>query len=1034
MPSGSLKALSLAVAVTLCGLLGAMVPPHPQYRQVPAGFQPTRVELPAGGFSTLKSSSKPVPNDILVLRVEFADVKFQDTAVYPDGLVHDDAFFDRWMLHLHDFFADASHYTYDLNYTFYPTVFTLPEEMGHYGMDVADTIDVNLDDLTSTLMQMADPLIDFSQYGGLIVFHAGAGQESDINGYSTGEIWSTFLTRKRLQSWFDEDNDTYQGWPADGVHLTNIVLVPESEYQDYFPGEGENNADAYLFSIYGVLAHQFGHILGLPSLFDNDSSNGTSQGIGNWGLMGTGIWNASGYVPAQLDPWCRMYLGWEPAVTVEQSTTGLVVDYFLNPLPSQRLYKIPISDHEYFLVENRQQNPDQSLDPYTSMPSYTFKLLPEGEQDYYENYPLLPFFNFMENRYLGSEWDFMLPGLGGPIPTGMGYPVDGSGLMIWHIDENVIAANFTSNFDQNTVNAYAPHKGVDLEEADGIQNLDTGAPDQYKYGSPYDSFREGNNAYFGLQSFNGALSLPTAESYYGGVPVEIYDIGPSGKQMTFSVRFGWSLTSSYSGENGINACVVDFDGDSETEIVYPMPDGQIYAWKDELPLSGFPLSRQPMEHTYVWTGDEFYFPMQVDDLARLYRLDSDGGQYLFSFSGNTWATHPLSDGESVYFALNDTESSHSGLYRYDPDDTGVNSLREFEYPIVSNMAWFRNHLFIPTRQEGTLFVWETDASGSNIQSRMLDVPPDSTIVGLFMASLLPSNPSSQGELIVQCANSIYAYDANDQILPGFPFVHDMHSTAPLTIADWDRNGSLDLIITSDSGVAVIDYSGSLMSQPSLFLPASDSLAFNAGALVSDIDHDGKNELLGAFGYNRLNCWEHDFRKKNGYPVSFGKPSRNMPLIGSASDGQVYAWLASDNGSIYRQLLPDANLADLDNGWNTEYGSLLRQASRENTGLPNQYETNDLFVPGELYIYPNPLKSIYDNKLTLNVMTSKDTPLEVKIFDINGGLVYVEKSNAKAYLRNRQVIDLPESRLHSGVYIAIVSGDRASRSLKFAVER
>ncbi len=1025
-------AFGLIIALSVAAFLGAMVPAHPFCEQLPPGFKPTKVESSRLGFPGSWDRPKNLPNNILVLRVQFSDVKFATTAQYPDFLVHDEEFFDRWMIHLSDFFNDASHGAYNLHYTLHPDVFTLPQTMAYYGADSEDTTDARLKEFFQTTMQMADQAIDFSRFGGLIIFHAGAGQESDINGIRREEIWSTFLTRARLQYWFDEDNDDYQGYPADGVHLTNIVIVPEHEYQDYFPGEGENDADVYLFSIYGVLCHQFGHILGLPSLFDNDSSNGSSQGIGNWGLMGTGIWNASGYVPAQVSAWSRVFLGWENPIVVTSDAENLPVEHFLNhTLVDNRVYKIPISDAEYFLIENRQQNPDGSVDPYNGLPSYTFALLPDGEQDYYENYPELPFFNFMKNRYKGSEWDFMLPGLGGPIPIGLNVPVDGSGLLIWHIDENVIAQNFTTNFDLNTINADASHKGVDLEEADGIQHLDTAAADQYKYGGPFDSFRAGNNDYFGQLIHNGMLSLPTAESYYGGIPLEIYDISESGNTMSFSVRFGWSLSTGYGGPNPINACVVDFDGDGKLELVYPQPDGQIHIWKDEQPLPGFPISRMPMEHTYVWTGSEFYFPMQVGTTARLYKLDSSGGEYLPNFAGKTWATHPVSTGESLFMAFNDSSNGKGSLHKYDLYSMQLQEIATFEGTIATNMAWLDNSLFIPWRQDEQFYVSEFKGGFSD---RLLDVPADSTLVGIFVAPVNPQADSGEPNLIVQCLNSIYIFDSEDQILPGFPYVHDMNTTAPLTIADWDQNGTLDLLISSDRGVAVIDYAGSLVSPVPLALAASDSLAFNAGVLVADIDNDGKNEILGAFSHNRLICWEDNFRYKPGFPVSFGNRSRNLPIISEGSDGQIYVWLACDDGTVHRQVLPDIDLNGLKPGWDTEYGNLQRTASRGLAGLTNQYETAELFVPGELYIFPNPLKSIYDQKLTLNVMTSRDAQLEVRIFDIKGNLIHSQNGQAKAYLRNRDLISIPAEKLGSGVYITVVSDGKQSRSIKFAVEK
>ena len=76
----------------------------------------------------------------------------------------------------------------------------------------------------------------------------------------------------------------------------------------------------------GVYAHEFGHILGLPDLYDRDDSDGSSAGLGEWCLMASGSWLGwAGDTPSHMSTWCKIQMGWIEPTTLTEGQTGLEI-------------------------------------------------------------------------------------------------------------------------------------------------------------------------------------------------------------------------------------------------------------------------------------------------------------------------------------------------------------------------------------------------------------------------------------------------------------------------------------------------------------------------------------------------------------------------------------------------------------------------------------------------------------------------------------------------------------------------------------
>jgi immune inhibitor A len=189
----------------------------------------------------------------------------------------------------------------------------------------------NAQRLTEDAVTAADPDVDYSLFDNdndgvvdaLFVVHAGPGYEDTGNlNYIHSHAW---VMSHRFY--------------LDGVELYRYSMEPEE-------------TGSHQLVTIGVFCHEFGHVLGLPDLYDTDYS---SQGVGDWSVMAGGSWGGGGARPVHFDAWSKYQLGWAiPTVLIDNLIQEPIDAVEYNP-DTYQLFSLGLWDPQYFMVENRRQ-------------------------------------------------------------------------------------------------------------------------------------------------------------------------------------------------------------------------------------------------------------------------------------------------------------------------------------------------------------------------------------------------------------------------------------------------------------------------------------------------------------------------------------------------------------------------------------------------------------------------------------------------------------------------------------------------------
>ena len=155
----------------------------------------------------------------------------------------------------------------------------------------------NHQDVIKDVLTANDSCIDFAAFdtngngyidsSELIIIVVMAGYEEAYSSAYTPSVWA-------MQSAFHTGAPTLDG---------KVVGAEDHGVYAMFGEIHRNTVDDMHQATIGVMAHEFGHTINWPDLYDTDGSS--EGGVGGWSLMACGSWNSTSHLPG-IHPRMRM--------------------------------------------------------------------------------------------------------------------------------------------------------------------------------------------------------------------------------------------------------------------------------------------------------------------------------------------------------------------------------------------------------------------------------------------------------------------------------------------------------------------------------------------------------------------------------------------------------------------------------------------------------------------------------------------------------------------------------------------------------
>ena len=859
--------------------------------------------------------------------------------------------------------------------------------------------------------------VRLGDYDAIVIAHAGANLQSDIDFDTPNDIPSFFA---RLG---DEDQFTVDG--GETLILDGSV-VPESASQDGFLG-----------GITAVLFHEFGHQLGLPDLYNIYTNNPT---VGVWDIMDSGglvgayieddegeIHYAEGFLPTGLSAWSKAYLGWADIRSVE--TFDNIIELSAVEKCPAGIIRIEASSDEYFLVENRAAE----LDALPTLPIVDENgviigmgncLNCEGE------FPETPIWE------LTNGYDLLLPTESDIISND-----GGPGLLIWHVDEGLIA----ERWEENVVNSIYPF-AISMLEASGV--VDLGDPYSYFWMGWYDdAFYMGNNSTLSDSTMPASWSnwhVPT------GVRVE--NVSSRDTMMTFGagVRDLLATRPNPAGANVAPFGYMPLEGGFEAIIVDRQ--GRVWGTGEDLPnaeLGAPPVMLPARSGQFDGMWDAL---IVADEAGRVHALrigdwtEPDGWPYLCD---TTLVSHPVAAnaeiGKIIIFSdMNgdlklvsssgvevpgSTPSSLSAGERYVGNlvlVTGSGGGAEGLFALSggpSGHAFLHGWDFV-IGIDDSLHLVAMEGYPLRIPMNDGDLAGDVALVGGEIDQGVPGSEvyilaMETGHIVLSGGGEIIFDRKWERSITTFP-----------ALLDLDGDSRLDLLFGDEHSIYAVAPSGANLSGWPRNLNEVIPLTWEempGGAITGFVSPEGGLVLAGS-RYGLLFAFDPLGNPSAGYPRKMSSDFRASIDITSPDQGSI---VYLDGGNVRWRSVPLHAGGD-GTGWVTVFGDYARSAFAGASEGWVETMGGWLTLSQDLVVYPNPSRG---ERIGFHFTAPEEGIARVEIMTLTGELVLSDQKNLSG---GQDEIVVSMTGKASGIYLCrlvVTSGGRSIEAYrKLAIVR